>query len=392
MRILYLTADLGIPLDGHKGATQHVRGFVRALAGLDHEVLVVAPPSGRPTGLEVPVAHLPGPALAEAVLPRVAPRLGRALAHLWNNVAVEQALEDVLAAWQPDLVYERASPFGVAGGIVSARHGLPHVLEVNAPLAWEGARYRRQALTEAAGELDRAAYEAATLVVAVSAELADILAELGVPPGKIAVVPNGVDLERFVPDGEAERPGRPGTVVVGFVGSLKPWHGVDELVDAFRRLAADERYHLLVVGDGPRAVVVDAAARELPGRVTRRAGVAHDEVPRLLRGMDVAVAPYPPLERFYYSPLKVLEYMAAGRAIVASALGQVRDLITDGETGVLVPPGDVDALVRAVAELGDDAGRRGALGRAAAAVAGRDHGWTDRATRVLARLEAPCSA
>lgn len=389
MKIAYLSADLGVPLDGYKGAAAHVRGMVTALAAVGHEMVVVAPAPAGDAGLPVPLVRLRVPDIARAVETALPRRLARALAHLWNNVVTEEALARVVASHRPDLVYERYGPFGVAGALVARRHGLPHVLEVNAPLAWEGERFRAQALLEAARALERAALEATARIVAVSAELAEILVEQGVPREKIEVVPNGVDAELFTPDGPAAGVVPERACVVGFVGSLKPWHGVDVLASAFRALAGDSRFHLLVVGDGPQAGIVEALARELPGRVTRVGGVAHREVPRYLRAMDIAVAPYPALERFYYSPLKVLEYMASGRALVASDIGQVRELV--GEAGVLVPPGHVGALVEAIRRLAASPGRREELGALAAREAARAHRWTDRAARIGALLEAACA-
>jgi glycosyltransferase involved in cell wall biosynthesis len=111
--------------------------------------------------------------------------------------------------------------------------------------------------------------------------------------------------------------------------------------------------------------------------------VTHEEVPRYIRSMDIAVAPYPELDRFYYSPLKVLEYMAAGRPVVASAIGQLNELIEPDRTGLLVTPGDADALTRAIAELAGDPDRREALGAAAADEVRRSHLWTHRAEQIV---------
>ena len=195
----------------------------------------------------------------------------------------------------------------------------------------------------------------------------------------------GVDAERFCPEGEPARLEANGSVVVGFVGSLRPWHGVEVLCQAFGRVAGDPRFHLLVVGDGPERRSVRALEARFPDRVTLTGGVSHEDVPRYLRAMDMAVAPYPNLDRFYFSPLKVLEYMAAGRAVVASGIGQVAELIRDGSTGILVPPGDPDALAAHLRELADDPGRRELLGHAAAQAVRREHLWTHRATEIVER-------
>lgn len=385
MRICYLCADRGIQLGGRKGASAHARGLLHAFLKAGHDVVAVsaAPDDGVDLGVRVVRARPPLVAEDFAV---GSPdrRLGRALQHLWNNVSVERTLGEVIGEQQSELVYERYGPFGVAGGIVARRLGIPHLLEVNAPLAREGAQYRGQALPEACTALEKSALSTAGRVLAVSDELREELVEGGAPPERISVVPNGVDATLFAGEGPSRRGELAGSFVVGFVGGLRPWHAIDSLVEAFRKLASDPRYHLLVVGDGPLAGLIESLERELPGRVTAVRGVAHAEVPGYVRAMDVAVAPYPPLDRFYYSPLKVLEYMAAGRAVVASDIGQLRTLVRPDETGLLVPPGDASALAEAVRRLADDTALRLALGARAADEVQHRHTWDMRARQILA--------
>jgi glycosyltransferase involved in cell wall biosynthesis len=384
MRICYLCADPGIPVRGTKGASVHVRGLVGAFTELGHEVLVLAGNTAGKERVAARVDPLPAPALREEASADLPAPMARALRHLWGNVAVDQALEAAGAGFRPDLLYERYSPFSAAGGWAARRLGIPHVLEVNAPLAWEGRTYRKQALSEAAEALEEAAFATAPRIVAVSRELGLRLQEGGVPGERILVVPNGVDTSLFQPEGEVLPAELSAEVVVGFVGSLKPWHGLDLLANAFDRVAGeDPRFHLLVVGNGPEAGCVSDLAARHRGRVTHVPEVQHRDIPAYLRRMDVAVAPYPALEGFYYSPLKVLEYMASGRAVVASAVGQLRDLLEPDVTGVLVPPGDPEALATALRRLADHPGERTALGGAAAEEARRRHGWRDRASGIL---------
>src|SRR3989449_3803555 len=175
----------------------------------------------------------------------------------------------------------------------AATAGVPGLLEVNAPLIEEQAAYR--GLRDAAGA-DRVAaraFRAASVLLAVSAEVAAWLERRGVARGRVHVIPNGVDAERFRPDVRPAAPGPPGSFTVGFVGSMKPWHGLDVLVEAFARLherAPDAR--LLLVGDGPAraAVCADLSARGLNGVVHCTGAVAPREVPGLLTSVDVAVA------------------------------------------------------------------------------------------------------
>jgi glycosyltransferase involved in cell wall biosynthesis len=203
----------------------------------------------------------------------------------------------------------------------------------------------------------------------------------------VHVLPNGVDHHRFHPQVEPALPGPTGSFTVGFTGSLKPWHGLLDLMDVFAELhGSDGPARLLVVGEGPmREELEDRATRAgLGPSVILTGAVDAAAVPPMLASMDVAVAPYPALEGFYFSPLKIFEYMAAGRAIVAAAIGQVSDVIDDGATGLLYPPGDVAALLASLLHLRADGPARERLGRAARQVAVRRHGWDSVVARVLA--------
>ncbi|MHC4939766.1 MAG: glycosyltransferase family 4 protein, partial [Planctomycetota bacterium] len=321
---------------------------------------------------------------AEREQQRARRRVVAALGHVWDNVLVEQTVHREVERFQPDLVFELYAPYLAAGTLACNRLGVPHVLNVHAPLAHEGATYRRQALQEAAEAIEDAVLRSARKIVANSREMRELLVDAGVEAGKIEVVINGVDLDLFSPDGQTRRAAAPDRIVVGFSGSLKAWHGVEVLCTAFRRAAAaDPRLHLLVVGDGPLRREVHRLEEELPDRVTLTGSIPMEEVPPWVRGMDIAVAPYPPLDPFYFSPLKILDAMACGVANVASRIGQVPDLLLDGEAGLLVRPGDPDALAAAIRRLADDAPLRRRLAEAGRREAHEHHAWTSRAAEIV---------
>ncbi len=397
MRILYLCADRGISLEKHNGATAHFRSLVHAFQSLGHELLVLTPSAAGEGSLGARVARIPAPGILEDLLEeveqpvprnqredqRARKRVVHALGHVWNNVLTEQAITQHVHDFRPDFVFELYSPFGIAGPLTCNRLGLRHLLNVHAPLAWEGATFRQQALQEAATILEDSALRHARCIIANSRQMRDQLVEAGVDPEKVRVVINGVDLELFSPEGEVRRAGPDGAIVVGFSGSLKAWHGMDVLCDAFRHASADPRLHLLVVGDGPLRKEVARLADELPGRVTFTGALPLEEVPPWVRGMDIAAAPYPPLERFYFSPLKILDAMACGVANVASDIGQVPELLRHDETGILVPPGDADALAAALRRLADDAELRRRLAQAGLCEARERHAWRSRAAEIV---------
>jgi len=178
--------------------------------------------------------------------------------------------------------------------------------------------------------------------------------------------------------------------VVGFAGSLKPWHGVATLLDAFATLRAHTpTARLLIIGTGPQeaAARARATALGLGDAVVFTGAVAHDAMPGLLAAMDIGVAPYLAVPDFYFSPLKLYEYMAAGLAVVASDAGAIATLVRASETGLLCPPGDAPALGWALACLAYDPTLRARLGAAARAEAER-HTWAANARTIVA-LAAP---
>ena len=173
---------------------------------------------------------------------------------------------------------------------------------------------------------------------------------------------------------------------MGFAGSLKPWHGVEVLLEAFSRARETApQLRLEIIGSGPGLAVVEDAAARLPGIVSHGSRT-HRQTIALMSDWDVGVAPFLPLEGFYFSPLKLVEYMAAGLCPVASDLGEVAELLAGGSRGLLVPAGDVGALAGALLELAGDRGRACEIGHRARAWALAEHSWDTNARRALRML------
>ena len=390
MKICYLCSDLGIPIGGQKGCSTYIRSIVKEWALLGHKVALISPTATEDLDIGATLVPVPVSEAFETLLSEVRRqknpeqiRLFQALKHIWHNTAVETVLKDTINTFQPDFIYERYSPFAVAGGALAKRMGVPYVLQYNSPLAWEGTTYRNQALPEAAVMLENIACRMTPKAVVTCQELKETLIDIGVSESKIKIVPCGADTVLFDTHGDSYKNLFNGKFVIGFVGSLKLWHGLDILSEAFTHLSKDPRYHLLIVGDGPMAKKMQALSEKLPGRVTLTGSVNQKEVPKYLRSMDISVAPYPALERFYFSPIKILESMAAGCPVVASHIGQIPELIEHNKTGILVPPSNVDALVKAIQKLSGDRKFLSFLGENAASEVRKTHTWKHRAEAIL---------
>jgi len=398
MRVAYITADPGVPVFGRKGCSIHVQEVLRAMVNRGATVHLFATNIvvDEITSRLLPVSEASAPdALKNIQLhPLAVPPKGPLAAREQSCLAQNEPNYAILRSQGPfDFVYERYSLWGFAGMEYARDHGIPGLLEVNAPLIEEQQLHRGLIDRHSAENVARRAFEAASVLVAVSDEVAGHLEQFPDARGKIRVVPNGVNPSRFPDDIEATLTASDGTFTVGFVGSMKPWHGLENLLNAFAILRErSPSCRLLMVGDGTARGEFETQLRErgLSEAVHFTGAVPASQVPGLLASMDVGVAPYPPLGNFYFSPLKVYEYMAAGLPVVASRIGQLEKLITPEQTGLLVAPGDVTALAAALERLRTDPALRLRLGQAAREKVFREHTWDQVVGQILNLAEA-CS-
>ena len=391
MRIAYALLDPGIGVFGTKGASVHVQEVIRALRADGHEVTVFCVR----TNDDVPAD------LADLDVRRH--RLPRGLDAGEREQAVAAAsreIADEIARGGFDLVYERYSlfsdvsarlsaPDGTADGTADGIAPIPSILEVNAPLIAEQRQHRSLIDESAALAATLRQLHGASLVSCVSRAVAEWVLDEGADPAHVVVTPNGVNTRRITPGHRpVTAPGPEAPVTVGFVGTLKPWHGTDLLLRALARTR--ENLRLDICGTGPQQEELEQLAAELgiAQRVRFRGAVAPEQVPAVLHEIDIAAAPYPAGEH-YFSPLKVYEYLAAGLPTIASRIGTIPALLEDGQLGVLVTPGDVVDLARSLDELAADTAHRARLGAAAREAAVREHDWRIRCRELLQRLEEP---
>jgi glycosyltransferase involved in cell wall biosynthesis len=238
------------------------------------------------------------------------------------------------------------------------------------------------ALPDIAAASTRRAMAAATLVSAVSSEVSRYCLLHGAGERGVHVLPNAVNPERF-----PLRASPAGPFTIGFLGTLKPWHDVRTLIGAIALLRSDTLpdARLVIIGDGPERARLEAEAGSLgiEGAVEFTGLVHPERVPGELARLHAAVAPYPGSGPFYFSPLKLYEYMAAGLPAVASRVGDLPDMVSEGRTGLLYAPDDTADLARVLGELANAPQLRARLGAAARDHVLRHHTWGKLAARVL---------
>jgi glycosyltransferase involved in cell wall biosynthesis len=376
MRILYHHRTAS-----RDGQAVHIDELIAALRSLGHEVRVVSPrgDDAKRMGSKLGWAHWLKAALPKAVYE---------LLELSYSVVALARLAHAVREFRPDVIYERYNLFLMAGLMARRCFGLPLLLEVNAPLVFERTRFGGLALTRIARWSERTVWRGADRVLPVTRVLAQHILAAGVNDDRVTVIHNGVNEAHFA--GSQDRAGAKaqfglsGRLVLGFVGFIREWHGVDRVIRWMGAASAPANVHLLVVGDGPARTALERLAQQhgLADRVTFTGVVARARMPQYIAAFDVALQPavVP-----YASPLKVFEYLALGKPIVAPRQPNIEEILDDGANALLFSPDDPGGLAAALERIVNDANLRTALGaNALATIRARGLTWTDNAKRVLA--------
>ena len=362
------------------GQAVHIEELIAALRDLGHEVRVVAPQQPRDEGMGAEVGWVQQ---LRALLPRAVYEL----LELGYSLLAYRRLARAAREFEPDFIYERYNLFLLAGLMLKRRAGVPLLLEVNAPLAQERARFGGLGLPWLARWAEGVVWRGADIVLPVTRVLAQHVASRGVPPERIAVIPNGINEAHFrkapAPPEAKALLGWPGALVLGFTGFVRDWHGVDRVVRWMASSTAPANARLLIVGDGPARAGLEALARELSlGERVRFTGVIERErVPEHVAAFDIALQPavVP-----YASPLKLFEYLALGKAVVAPRQPNIEEVLNDGENALLFDDGVPQSLEQALSRLCIDPDLRDRISMGAAATIARlGLTWHANARRVI---------
>ncbi len=362
------------------GQSVHIDEMIGALRALGHEVIVVAPPGENSIAFGADAG-------AVAWLKRVLPKFTYELMELAYSLVAYRRLAKAVELHHPDCLYERYNLFLPAGIWLKRRYGLPMLLEVNSPIYEERVRYDGLALRRLARWSQRYTWRAADYVLPVTEVLAQIVASYGVDPARIVVIPNGINAERFGQPQDVVAAkialGLGGALVLGFTGFVREWHGLDKVIDMIAAEREWRHCHLLVVGDGPARAGLEQQARRLgvQDRVTFTGVVQRDDVARHVAAFDIALQP---AVVAYASPLKLFEYLALGKAIVAPDQPNIAEILTDNTNALLFDPQDADSLPAALNRLCIDSALRLRIGNGAHATIGaRRLTWRNNAERAV---------
>jgi glycosyltransferase involved in cell wall biosynthesis len=427
MKIGYLFTERKQAVVRDAGDSAHIQEMCRALGEAGHTVFVIAAERGRSSeGLtDLAVYETGRPAAAELLdrarrrmrstgdarqytkeavieaswnLRPIARDVSRiALAAAWNTWFYWRA-RAIISRERPDVLYERYVPFGVVGSKLAAAFRLPLVVEMNTSFTFPTEAWHHHSPLNAlvARRVERYLPRYADHVIAVSRTIQEYLICNGAPPERISVLPNAADPKAFHPDPVARRAVRRAwdlddeCIVAGFLGSLKRWHGLEVLLEAAAILRnRNSRVRFVIVGDGPLAqeLVNSVKQARLEAHVSFVGPVARGGAARYLSAFDIAVAPAPVLSTFYFSPLKIFEYMATGTAVVAARYPEIETIIDEGRTGLLVSPGDPEALANGIDQLAADEHLRDELGQRGREAIVTSHTWAHRAARVTRLYE-----
>ena len=293
---------------------------------------------------------------------------------------------------QVDWVYERSAVLQSLGWVFK-RHGIPWILETNGPFFYEAKMERKSmVLSRLARWLELKAYRKCDVLVCVSEALKEIVVQEGdICPEKVVTLPNGVDTTFFDP--ELYGPGHiSDNLTIGYVGTLAAWQALDLLLEAVRDLRSEGmEISLVIVGDGPmrRALETQACHLGISDSVTFKGWTPWQDIPKSIANFDVGYSGQIQMQvgKMYHSPLKIYEYMAMGKPVIASAFEDAQRATRAGEVGFLYQPGNKDDLKRALADAYGSRKGLSEIGRRARREIVEHHSWTARVSTLISEVE-----
>ncbi|CAN2048983.1 Glycosyltransferase WbuB [Candidatus Magnetomoraceae bacterium gMMP-1] len=377
MKILYHHRTLG-----HGAEGIHIASMVNAFRNIGHEVKVFSLIGSDPYNRKKRAKFW-------EIISNLTPKIIYEIMAIGYNFIGYQKIRNLIKEFCPDIVYERYATHCFSCALACKQAGIPHLLEINSPLSYEQIEFqgeKRLLSNFFVKKTESWICSNSTVTLAVSSPLKKYLIEnLGVPEKKVVVLPNGVDLNLFVnylkKYNIREKYNLQNKIVIGFTGEFKPWHGIDDLLHVFKEIA-NNNFRLLLIGDGPieKDLRILVQKLNLDKMVIFTGRIQHSKIVAFVEAMDIAVSPK---ATFYASPMKLLEYMALSKPIIAPKMENIEDLICNREEGLLFEPNNNASLKATLIELINDKELRKVLGKKARKKVELHHTWEKNAIKIL---------
>ncbi len=386
-KILYLRTDfLGYTKEG--GSFAHVEGVIKGSQNLDQQVTLIS--SARVPSSAKKFILISYPDCMNFFI-----EIGE-MAYSFK-VFFKILLRPGLTKKFPSLIYQRHNGFNLSGVFFSLISKRIFILEVNSLEYWLRKNWGTLHFGLILKWAEKIILNKADLIVVVSDVLKQKLIKFGVSKEKILVNPNGVDEKEFNPKINGNKIkkelGLKQDLVVGFVSSFGPWHGIKVLTKAIPKvLTKTNRIKFLLIGEG---LLKNESERFLnkyvkKGEVIFTGSIPHSQIPKYLACCDILVSPHVPNKdgsKFFGSPTKLFEYMAMAKPIIASDLEQIGQVLENNKTAILVPPSQAKILAKAINDLANNPVSRKKLGTTARKQILRAHTWTINAKNVLDQIK-----
>ena len=358
MRILYYSPHPNLNLSDPAGYGTHMREMIASFRAMGHEVKPVIMGGTEKRDNQSAPRNSRIKNLAKKIIPT---RRWEALKDqrlLRFDQKAQQELSEEIARFKPDFIYERANYMQVSGVRAANEAGVVHLLEMNSPYTEEKKELDGDStLLPRADDLEKEQLKRTQEVICVSSSLKEyFIGKHRLPTGKFTILPNAIDPEKLKVEKRKVKElrksyGLEGKTVIGWVGSIQPWHGISTMIEAFSALpeAAREKAALMIVGGGETLEEMKALAEGTPAgkQIVFTGYVPHKQVFAHIALMDLCLLPN---TKWYCSPIKIFEYGAMGKAIIASDHAAVLDVMEPDLDGLIISP-DVPALTDALQKI-----------------------------------------
>jgi glycosyltransferase involved in cell wall biosynthesis len=388
MKILYYSSHPNLSLNSQSGYGTHFREMIKAFRALGHEVSVLIMGGEQEENAEKEGVGL---SIKQKIKPLVPAKIWTSMKD-FNLIRFDsyakQVLEEKVREFMPDLIYERSAYLQTSGVEIAKKCNIPHFMEINSPHIEETKVFQGESWYEKkAINAENEQVNGSDMLLPVSSALKDFLIKnYRVPTDKFTVVPNAIDpkkLEYSKLDADviSSKYGLKDKIVIGFVGSIFPWHGIDKMIKAISQLQSVENIKVLIVGDGEILPDLKKQAHSLglSDLMIFTGKVPHKDVFAYIECMDITIGAD---SHWYGSPVKIFEYGGMGKAIIAPDNIPVRDVMEDGKDGILVKP-NADSIREAMEILIGDPKLRRNMAQSFQQKVLTNHKWIDNAKRVI---------